>query len=64
MESSEERQVRTIRDTLLNLPDNEIAERRKVRRDYIFYKGKSIDFERAKNDPILYGQNWPVDIFF
>ena len=61
MESSEERQARTIRDTLLNLPDNEIQERRKVRRDYIFYKGKSIDFERAKNDPILYGQNWPVD---
>jgi hypothetical protein len=61
VESSEERQARTIRDTLLNLPDNEIQERRKVRRDYIFYKGKSIDFERAKNDPILYGQNWPVD---
>lgn len=61
MESSEERQARTIRDTLLNLPDNEIQERRKVRKDYIFYKGKSIDFERAKNNPILYGQNWPTD---
>ncbi|MFL0197289.1 phage portal protein [Clostridium sp. WILCCON 0269] len=61
MESSEERQAKTIRDTLLNLPDNEIAERRKVRRDYIFYKGKSVDLERAKNNPILYGQNWPTD---
>lgn len=35
-ESNEERQAKTIRDTLLNLPDNEIAERRRVLKDYIF----------------------------
>lgn len=61
MESNDEIQVKSIRDTLLNLPDNEISERRKVKRDYIFYKGKSHDLEAAKNNPVLYGQNWPVD---
>jgi hypothetical protein len=61
MESNEEKQVKSIRDTLLNLPDNEIAERRRVKRDYIFYKGKSHNLEAAKNNPVLYGQNWPVD---
>lgn len=59
-ESNEEKQVKTIRDTLLNIPDNEIKERRKVLRDYIFYKGKSEDLEEAKNNPIMYGQNWEV----
>lgn len=61
MESNEERQVRTVRDTLLNLPWNEIAERRRASRDYIFYKGRSEDLEAAKDNPILYGQNWKVD---
>ena len=56
-----EKQARDIRDTLLNLPDNEIAERRRVFRDYYFYKGKSIDLKKAKNNPLLYGQNWPID---
>ena len=60
-ESNEERQAKNIRDTLLNLPWNEIRERRQVLADYIFYKGKSEDLEAAKNNPILYGQNWPVD---
>lgn len=56
-----ENQAKTIRDTLLNLPDNEISERRRVFIDYYYYKGKSIDLEKAKNNPALYGQNWPVD---
>lgn len=61
MESNEELQVKSIRDTLLKLPGNEIAERRSVRRNYIFYRGKSVDLEAAKNNPELYGQNWPID---
>ncbi|MCW6088831.1 phage portal protein [Clostridium sporogenes] len=56
-----EKQARTIRDTLLKLPDNEIAERKRVFTDYYYYKGKSIDLEKAKDNPALYGQNWPVD---
>lgn len=56
-----ERQAKTIRDTLLKLPDNEIAERRRVFKDYYFYKGKSIDLDKAKNNPLLYGQNWSTD---
>ncbi|CAL83897.1 phage portal protein [Clostridium botulinum] len=56
-----EKQARTIRDTLLKLPDNEIAERKRVFADYYYYKGKSIDLEKAKQNPALYGQNWPVD---
>lgn len=61
MESNEEIQVKSIRSTLLKLPNNEIRERRIIRRNYIFYKGKSVDLEAAKNNPILYGQNWSVD---
>ncbi|EQB4336897.1 phage portal protein [Clostridium botulinum] len=56
-----EKQARTIRDTLLKLPDNEIAERKRVFTDYYYYKGKSIDLEKAKQNPALYGQNWPID---
>ncbi|KOR24183.1 phage portal protein [Clostridium sp. L74] len=56
-----EKQARTIRDTLLKLPDNEIAERKRVFTDYYYYKGKSIDLEKAKDNPTLYGQNWPID---
>ncbi|AUM99600.1 phage portal protein [Clostridium botulinum] len=56
-----EKQAKTIRDTLLKLPDNEIAERKRVFTDYYYYKGKSIDLEKAKQNPALYGQNWPVD---
>nr|WP_208459800.1 phage portal protein [Clostridium botulinum] len=43
------------------MPDNEIAERRRVFTDYYYYKGKSIDLEKAKQNLALYGQNWPVD---
>ncbi|MHB9901456.1 hypothetical protein CF095_13585 [Clostridium botulinum] len=56
-----EKQARTIRDTLLKLPDNEIAERKRIFTDYYYYKGKSIDLEKAKQNPALYGQNWQVD---
>ncbi|NFO03131.1 phage portal protein [Clostridium botulinum] len=56
-----EQQAKSIRDTLLKLPDNEIAERRRVFVDYYFYKGKSIDLNKAKQNPALYGQNWPID---
>ncbi|WP_409068855.1 phage portal protein [Clostridium caseinilyticum] len=56
-----EKQGKTIRDTLLKLPDNEIAERKRVFTDYYYYKGKSIDLEKAKDNPALYGQNWPID---
>lgn len=56
-----EQQAKSIRDTLLKLPDNEIAERKRVFKDYYFYKGKSIDLEKAKDNPALYGQNWPID---
>ncbi len=56
-----EQQAKSIRDTLLKLPDNEIAERRRVFVDYYFYKGKSIDLNKAKQNPTLYGQNWPID---
>ncbi len=56
-----EKQVKTIRDTLLKLPDNEISERKRVFIDYYYYKGKSIDLEKAKDNPALYGQNWPID---
>lgn len=60
-ESNEERQTRSVRDTLLNLPWNEIRERRQVQSDYLFYKGKSENLEAAKSNPILYGQNWPAN---
>ena len=60
-ESNEERQAKSVRDSLLNLPWNEIRERRQVLRDYIFYNGRSEDLEAAKNNPVLYGQNWLVD---
>lgn len=63
MESNDEVQVKTVRDTLLNLPDIELYERRRVRRDYSFYKGKSINLKRALeyHDKALLGQNWKVD---
>ncbi|KOM88866.1 phage portal protein [Clostridium botulinum] len=54
-------QAKSIRDTLLKLPDNEIAERKRVFTDYYYYKGKSIDLDKAKQNPALYGQNWPID---
>jgi len=60
-ESNEEKQAKSIRDTLLNLPYTEIRERRQVLADYIFYNGKCEDLEAAKANPIYYGQNWPID---
>lgn len=51
----------SIREKLLNLPDIEIAERKRIRADYYFYKGKSPDLDKAKNDKSLLGQNWVID---
>ena len=59
--SDDEKQAKSIRDTLLDLPSNEVRERRQVLSDYIFYKGKSEDLNAAKDNPILYGQNWETD---
>ncbi|UZQ49100.1 phage portal protein [Clostridium kluyveri] len=50
-----------VREILLNLDLNEKKERKKVMRDYFFYKGKSIDLNLAKSNPVFYGQNWPVN---
>ncbi|GIM29889.1 hypothetical protein CPJCM30710_25550 [Clostridium polyendosporum] len=49
-----------VRETLLKLPDIEKKERIRVRADYYFYKGKSIDLNLAKQDKTLLGQNWEV----
>jgi len=48
------------RDMLLKLSDIEKKERKKVRADYYFYKGKSIDMKAAKEDKALLGQSWEV----
>jgi hypothetical protein len=50
-----------VREILLNLPDVEKKERRRVRADYYFYKGKSVDLELAKQDKALTGQSWDVN---
>lgn len=50
-----------IREQLLGLPDMEIQERKRIREDYYFYKGKSPDLEKAKLDKALLGQNWQVE---
>lgn len=50
-----------VRETLLKLPTIEIKERQKVKSDYYFYKGKSIDLNLAKIDKTLLGQNWEVN---
>lgn len=50
-----------IKETLLRLPAIEINERKRVKSDYYFYKGKSIDLNSAKVDKALLGQNWVVN---
>lgn len=50
-----------IKQQLLGLPNIEIQERKKIRADYYFYKGKSPDKEKAKQDKALLGQNWLVE---
>lgn len=50
--------LNNVRDKLLNLSNDEKKERKKVRRDYYFYKGRSEDKEKAKADKDMLGQNW------
>lgn len=50
-----------IKETLLGLPDIEIAERKRIRADYYFYKGKSPDLDKVKFDPATLGQNWVIN---
>lgn len=52
---------KTVKEQLLNLPDIEIKERRLVRKDYYFYKGRCSDKEKAKSNKDLLGQNWEVN---
>lgn len=52
---------KTIKEQLLNLPDIEIKERKKVRKDYYFYKGTCRDKEVVKDDKATIGQNWVSD---
>lgn len=47
-----------VRETLLKLPAIEKNERKKVKADYYFYKGKSINLELAKADDTFLGQSW------
>ena len=48
----------TIREKLLDLSLTERKERKQVKTDYLFYKGKCEDAELAKSDKLLLGQNW------
>lgn len=50
--------INDVRETLLQLPPIEKRERRKVLRDYLFYKGKCINKELAKADKVFLGQSW------
>lgn len=50
-----------IRERLLKLPTKEIKERKKVKSDYYFYKGKCSDEDAAKNDKAFLGQSWEVN---
>lgn len=52
---------KTIRETLLKLPDIEIKERKRANKDYYFYKGKCKDKKEAEIDKNLLGQSWEVD---
>jgi hypothetical protein len=52
--------VDDIRSNLLQLDMFEKAERLRVFKDYMFYKGESSNLKAAKENPALYGQNWPV----
>ncbi len=54
------RNLKTIREQLLKLPDVEKKEREKVRVDYYFYKGRCEDEAKAKHDKALLGQNWEL----
>ena len=52
----------SIKDTLLKLPDTEKHERKVVRKNYIFYKGKCIvPIDKVGEDKALLGQNWETN---
>lgn len=51
-------ELNEIKEKLLKLPDIEKKERKKAKKDYYFYRGKSIDLEKAKSNKDLLGQNW------
>lgn len=50
-----------VREVLLNLPSVEKHERRRVQKDYFFYKGKSPNVKLAEANPVLWGQSWKVE---
>lgn len=56
----EDNNLRKVKETLLKLTPQEKRERLEALSDYLFYRGKSIDLEAAKENPILLGQNWEV----
>lgn len=45
---------------LLELSKEELAERKKVRKDYYYFLGKCKDKDKALNDEALLGQSWVV----
>ena len=51
-------ELNEIKEKLLKLSDIEKKERKEVKRDYLFYQGKSFDLEAAKSNDDLLGQNW------
>lgn len=51
-------ELNKIKEILLDLSEKEKRERKKVNRDYYFYKGRCEDKEKAKIDKELLGQNW------
>lgn len=47
-----------VKEKLLKLPDIEKKERKKVKKDYLFYKGKCHNLKAAISNEDLLGQNW------
>ncbi|EKQ52762.1 MULTISPECIES: phage portal protein [unclassified Clostridium] len=53
---------KNIKEVLFNLPEVEKYERKRVRKDYIFYKGKSIiPVNKVYEDKAILGQNWETN---
>ncbi len=53
--------IESVRNTLFNLPAIEKIERREMMKYYIFYKGKCINKELAKENKIFLGQSWETN---
>lgn len=52
---------KNIKEILFNLPDVEKYERERIRKDYIFYRGKSIiPVNKVREDKASLGQNWEI----